>query len=697
RRTAVQSAIDQINDMSRTEFVQRLMTSPSVRFYEQLDEIMPVDIQLFAEHHESARVQQLETLLQAEHAELNPAQTDAIGLLKAALTGDESQGHLRGFILISDGRQTAETDPSDVTTRLQQFQVPVYSIPIGSQLAPRDLSIASVVAPDSVYIGDAAQVRVQLGAAGFDGEPLQVTLERNGVVIDQQSATATDGSATALFNIPSEGSGRFEFRVSTPIQPGELRDDNNERIFAFQVIDGKAKVMLVEGDARWEFRYLRNLLERDHRVELTSVLFQQPYLELLTETFIDRRLPPLQVFQEQLEQTDFLIVGDVSPAQIDDGVWESIEQAVANNGLTVMFIPGRRSFPHDYRSEVLNGMLPAETGRQQLAEQIQPSQSETSPSAFRLAPSAAARQLPMFQLQDEETGQPIVWSELPGHPWMYSVTPRPTSTVWATAILAGKEMPGEAVISAQEYGFGHVVWMGIDSTWRWRMRRGDSLHHQFWGQLIRWAARNRNAAGNDKVRMTLSHAIATDAEDVQVNVRWNPKGGPLDEQARPAVILIPENEASSGRSPEDAGRSGESPEAGRQVIQLRPSEEQPGRFSATLPRLTPGSWKVQLDVSGTGISPDEPVVAELLVQPQPSLELANVSCHRDFLQQLSALSGGQMIEPYDVEKLIRLLTPDDAERSHLDERSLWDHWGTLVLFFALLMTEWCTRKLNGLP
>ena len=42
--------------------------------------------------------------------------------------------------------------------------------------------------------------------------------------------------------------------------------------------DDKARVLLVDGEARWEFQYLRNALVRDPRVTVDAVVFHQPAL-----------------------------------------------------------------------------------------------------------------------------------------------------------------------------------------------------------------------------------------------------------------------------------------------------------------------------------------------------------------------------------------------------------------------------------
>ena len=59
----------------------------------------------------------------------------------------------------------------------------------------------------------------------------------------------------------------------------------------------------------------------------------------------------------------------------------------------------------------------------------------------------------------------------------------------------------QAVVVRHNYGFGRVLFVGLDSTWRWRYKVGDLYHHRFWGQVVRWAASDQMLpAGNKYVR-----------------------------------------------------------------------------------------------------------------------------------------------------------------------------------------------------
>ena len=60
-----------------------------------------------------------------------------------------------------------------------------------------------------------------------------------------------------------------------------------------------------------------------------------------------------------------------------------------------------------------------------------------------------------------------------------------------------------------------ALWVGTDGTWRWRHRIGDTYHHRFWGQIARWAADNKAAAGNDLI---ITRTFRAPIDDVWTSV-----------------------------------------------------------------------------------------------------------------------------------------------------------------------------------
>lgn len=697
----VMDSLNELAEMPRVEFVRRLLQSKPNELLDQLDEVMPIDIRLFASEQQTTVPMRLAAALQSDRADLFPAGTDALQLL-TSITSEEGAGQIRGVILISDGRQTVAGDVAGTAQRLASLQVPVYAVPIGSRLPPRDLSIAAVESPEAVFLHDKAQIRVVISTSGFEGEPLTVRLHQGEVLVSEQTVTPATDSAIVTFDIPSDKAGRFDYRVDTGKQPGELRDDNNGRDLSLQVVDNKARVMLVEGDVRWEFRYLKNLLTRDKQVESLTVVLHQPFQDLSNQPSVPGKLPQIEAFREQLARTDLLIVGDIDPVDVEPGVWEMIEQAVTRDGLTLLVIPGRSHMPQDFTSPVLRALLPVTETRQRLAEKFLATVPDAEQTSFRLSLGVDAAELPMFQLSADPVDRNHAFSSLPGHPWIYGGIAKPGATVWAASTIPGVDVAAEPTIVHQDYGFGQVVWMGLDSTWRWRRRAGDEWHYRFWGQLIRWAARNKAAAGNDNVRMSLSDVVIDESETVEAMVRWNRKLLPQLEGAIVeivATLVEPPSDTIAVGTPQDSSHTPDDSALtpAKHVTLLTPAPDAAERYVGRLPRLSAGAWKLQLRVTGGNLTEEDSIQSEVLVRKQISRELANISCNRELLTQLAELTKGAVVEPFEAEKLISLVQPRDHPEQKLEERTLWDHWVVLLIFFTLLTSEWVLRKLNGLP
>lgn len=689
RRRQVQDVFAELKTMPRTEFVRRLLQARPNDLLSSLQEKTAVDLQVFGVDQLAVSDDGLNAFLQSDRADVRPVATDLAGMLSNAIS-DKEGSTLQGLVLLTDGRQTSGTDPAVEADRLRSLQIPVFPVPIGSVMQPRDVSIGGIDAPKTVFIDDTASVRGTIRAEGFQGQDITVYLKNGDQIIDQKTTTVAGPEFETEFEIPAADVGSTEYSLATDIQAGELRDDNNVRPFTVSVVDSKSRVMLIEGDARWEFRYLKNALERDKQVRLDTVLFRQPFLQLLNRPFLDSSLPELEDFQEQLSDTDILIVGDVSPEKMGERIWQAIEKAVSDDGLTLFLIPGRRHMPAQYRSDSLDRLLPVRESQTQLAERYQRSLPDSDASVFRLLPTAAVDRMAVFDFSDAAASQEDVLKKLPGHLWAYSGKPKPVASVWAHLQVPGPELsqPLAAVVH-HYYGFGQVVWMGVDSTWRWRFRAGDTWHHRFWGQIVRWAARSKASAGNDQVRLTLSSSSISESESAEVAVRWEPGLVGQLEEAVVSIRVTPVEDPDDDEVQRNA--------AGITSTQLIPLPDAPARYSGRLDGLKPGTYEVSLVLENSTIQLQQQVVTELVVKAEVSNELADVRCQRDFLQQLADTTGGQLLEPWQLADLPNLLNREQDSDNVVQEVTAWDHWILMVIFFVLLTTEWVVRKLNGLP
>jgi len=238
------------------------------------------------------------------------------------------------------------------------------------------------------------------------------------------------------------------------------------------------------------------------------------------------------------------------------------------------------------------------------------------------------------------------------------------------------------VIVHQYYGFGQVLWVGVDSTWRWRHRAGDRFHHRYWGQLGRWAARNKSSAGNEFVRFGPARTDINQGEDALIRARWT----------QPYLREFPNLTARA-----DIYRLGADDR--RELftsVDLKPTETRPLDYTGRAVALPPGRYRVRLNVDGADQRAGE-LEAPLYVQERITLEFSDLSANRELLEQMAAQSQGRLYTPDRMPELLRQITDPLRQDSEREEVELWNHWLVMLLFFGLLFVEWVIRKVNGLP
>lgn len=692
RKTNVEQVIETVRALPRRELATRLLTSTSKPLLEALDEIGAVEVRAFAGKQESLDRSLLGESLTGDVPSLLPQQSD---LTQAADVNNADQAsEVMGVLILTDGRHNTEADPVEVATRAGTLNSPLFPVMIGSEQRPKDISIISLEHPQIAFQNDTPVLNARLAADGFEGEELTVVLQHaDGTEESRVVRVPSESTGATLvdidFPLQAENIGRDQYQLRTAIQTGETRDDNNERSFAIEIVDDQSHVLLVDGEARWEFRFIDNALNRDERVDLKQVVFDQPHIGVLPSTFFPGRLDlpdrPEDVRESSMAELDLLVIGDVASTDVTTGDWQVIEEFVRELGGTLVLLAGKNQFPRKHAAPQLRRLFPVSSFRE---IDLSRAGSDSSPleRGFRLQLTPDADRHPMFQFATDPLDNRRIWSQLPGHYWGLTGTARPGATVLATAHRADEPSlqfeRDNAVIVHQYYGFGHVLWIGIDSTWRWRHRIGDRYHHRFWAQAARWAARNKASAGNDFVRLLVQKNQLTVGDDAVFEVRWQKRFVDLNPGMKATIDLFNESTDASGQKPFSR-------------LELQPVDGSPLLFQARAVGLPSGTWTARLIVDNASLGSD--VSTSLYVSEPLTGELSDLSANRELLRQLADVSGGELLMPDEIHRVVRLMQPPDASARLREETTLWDHWIFLVLFFALLTTEWVVRKLNGLP
>lgn len=599
---------------------------------------------------------------EADLATRTMAGTDLNAALKNVL--DRAQ-NLRSVILISDGDRNLGTPPSEAAQQLRLKGAPLFVIPTGSESALPDLDLNSVTAPTYGIVGE----NVQIPFAIVSSLPRDVrtivkiksddNVERTKDITIPANDTYYD---SVLWKLQKDGP--TQLTLSVPVARGELIEGNNERTF---VINGKPeniRVLVVETRPRWEYRYIRNALSRDPGVEVDCLLLH-PQLGVGDGPDYIKKFPEKL---EELQKYDVVFLGDVGigPDMLTVAQANLIKGLIENQASGVVFIPGSQGHQTSLKKSELADLIPVEL------DEKQPSGlSDPTPSPMRLTTEGESSLLTM--LGDDEEENETIWQSLPGFYWQAAVKKaRPGTKVLAVNDNRRNSFGRLPILITSRAGSGKVLYMAIDSAWRWRRGVEDKYHYRFWGQVARWMSYQRNMAAGERIRLYFTPERPDPGDRVLLSANaFSDDGSPLAEGTVVAEI--------------------EAPDGSRNRIELTSAGSSWGNFSGSFLVTQPGTWQLKLFIDG---EPDTAVTAKIISQAD-QLEKIGQPVRLDVLKEIASVSRGEVITPGDLDTLVANITNLPEPKPLVSSIKLWAHWLTPVLLISLLALFWTLRKFNG--
>ena len=576
---------------------------------------------------------------------------DATDLGRPAMTAlmDLAAERVGAVVMISDGGHNRGPNPLEAAAKLAERQVKLFTVGIGPATPPKDIAVTEVASSGLVFTGDEAAATVAVTSSGYRGQRVPVRVLQDGRVIGESFVTpgADPSHDTVIVSFPPKGEGSQLLTVEVPPQPGEANTDNNKRAFRVQVLKDKLRILLIESQPRWEFRYLKNDLLRDKPVELTTILLAEP------------NHPPVPSSRQEWFKHSIIILGDLTPDQLPPAAEQQLESYIADNGGTLIAIAGRRGMPAAWRGQRLANLLP-----------IVPAAEAIEGRELRLQLSPAGREHPITHLVPDPVANEKLWSELPSFYWQWpAVSIKPA----ATALLTTEASP---LLVSQYYGIGKVLFLGSDNTWRWRFKVADENFHRFWGQIIRWAARSPFSARDPNVMIGTARDEFAEGDPAGIEARvLGADFSPLNDGDVTAVVFQNDKPLRRVRMEHVAGSG--------------------GLYRCALNDLPRGEYALRLEVPALPQKLSQ-ATAHFGVRDLPSQETQAVAMNETLLKEMAALTGGSFLRLDQADRLPDELKFLERREKVSLELELWDSPGWYLFFCVLIITEWSVRKWNGL-
>ena len=693
--------------------LQRLQDKYGVKMYTFASAPAEVDLKAFGQAYASGdEVPGDAATLPAEQQ-----QTDLTNVFEKVMA-EMSDTRLSGILVLSDGRHNAAKSVEPLVRQLGIRGVPVSSVVFGGEKPPIDAGIISVQAPETMATGDKVFITAQLKLDGLAGKEVLVSLNDGDKTVDTQTVripTDTYRVRVQLSDEPKEV-GLHRYAIQLPKFDDEVLTTNNQYPLAVSVSDERARLLLVEGRPRWEFRYIKNLFtSRDRTVRLQYVLLEPDRIEGVptppkVNASASRPVDEVEATALPKDETewmkfDVIVLGDVSPQQLGDEQQRILRKFVTERGGTLVVIAGPTSMPHAFADTAFADVLPVRFGKSAKAF-VQAPEKE-----FRLLLTADGRESVIMRQQVNPEENLKIWNELPPVYWRYPILgAKEGATVLAYALppsapdympkpgaeaAPADQVPSEdvlrqrraferqhALIALHNVATGKVMFLAFDHTWRLRYRAGDTYHHRFWGQVLRWATANKLPAGTETVKLGTDRTRYAPHGSVRVQAKIAKKDfTPIVDRQDVAVNVFAGDKSVL-----------------RQNLRYVPNSA--GMYEADLGELPSGTYRVELDapVAKPMLDADnvKAVSLEFSVDLATPAEQAELSPDRGLLSRLATLTGGKVAAPSRADRVLEALGPVTEVQIERQEYPIWDSVPLLVLIILTASAEWLLRKKVGL-
>ncbi|HEY7928875.1 MAG TPA: hypothetical protein VID71_02610 [Steroidobacteraceae bacterium] len=597
-----------------------------------------------------------------------PGDRTAIGAAILRVLQAMHTSALGALILISDGNDSAGVLSSEQLAQISSYGVPVHTIGMGRVRMPEDLELAQVTLPERALPGTTMVARVSVRHDGPGSTRLKV-YDGDRFLGSRDVALADDDGVASVpisFTLDQPGERMLSFRVEPKPEERELR--NNTQVRTVQVRAERASVLYVEGEPRWEFKFMRRALEQDPGVRLVSLLRTSTngYYRQGVDTAQELR-DGFPTDASTLDAYDALIIGSLPAAWFRPEQLQMIHDFVSERGGSLLLLAGPEGLGNGGWGQGMIG-------------QMLPSHLPDSPAAggrdsfhrerVAVTPTAAGRQSPMLQLSGAEPGadaasEQRLWSTLPPLQDYQDVgSTRLAATTWLNVRVGQRLQP---LLLSEPYGRGQTYILATGGTWRWRMGlpSTDERHQQFWRQLL-----HALVAGVPQP-FELTARIAGDAVQLRAQLR-DAAFRPL-EGATITVSVSSPHESFSFSLPPVAGQPG--------IYQTswRPADAGPIVFEASARRNAQplGSARASLDYT------------------RGDAEFFSIRQNRALLQQLADSTGGRYWQPTDLARLPQVIGASNAGVLEQQLLPLWDAPLLFLLLAALKCSEWLLRRRWG--
>lgn len=583
--------------------------------------------------------------------------------LLEVLRGAQS-GAIAAVVLVSDGADNSNDFDAARIAEIAGFGVPVHTVGVGAESMPEDLELEDVQLPPVGLAGSTVSAQVSIRHSGAKLAQLKVYDGDAILAAEAIQLPSSTGVTTRWVDIDVGDAGVRDLKFSLDPLPGETNVINNARLRPMEVPEQRRHILYIEGEPRWEYKFIRRAIDDAPAVRVASLLKTTPnkfYRQGVESP--DELVDGFPADELTLFRYDAVMVGSFEAAALSAEQQDMLREFVSRRGGTLLMLGGRRGLTDGgwgatSLAEVLPVRLPMPEGPTFVRE------------AARAVLTAAGRMSAVTRLDGNADANEALWNGMPELADFQHVGElKPGAETLLEAEFGGSTEP---LLVQQRYGLGNAMVLATGGTWRWQMQlpHEDQRHESFWRQLLQAAA----TTAPQPVTLTSNQVFYGDESTVALRAEVR------DKTFKPATDATVSLEVSDGLGPPSS-------------LEMTPVAGEPGVYEANYETTHGGVFRFAANAQS-----GEEVLGrgQFAVRREDGvIEHYHVQQNRLLLERLAAATGGSYFSVTDVSRLPEAVSFSDAGSV---ERQVLDLWNMPIVFLLLLLLkagEWLLRLYWG--
>jgi hypothetical protein len=589
------------------------------------------------------------------------------------LATETSDLPIGAVLLLTDGGQnTAEMGNSgigqDALQALRNRRLPVHTVGFGSLEHAHDVELENVSLSSSAVVNARLTATVSFTQNGYAGQTAMLTVRDGAKTLAAREVKLAANRAiqneSLFFSAGGAGAKSLQFGIEPLADEENLK--NNTMTRPVLVSDAKRRILFIEGEPRWEFKFIRRAEEDDPTVQLVSML-RTSENKIYRQGISDpgELADGFPVRPEDLFGYAGIIIGSINADYFTPLQQQLLREYVDRRGGGVLFLGGRSSLSDGgWSASSMNELLPTFL--------------PTSRNSFHRDPATVELTVdgmdsPITRLLDDPAKNAERWKKLTYlADYQEAGSPKPGATVLAQMTGKHRKLP---LLITQNYGHGRTAIMATGGTWRWQMSEalGDPSHDLFWHQLLRWLVDDSPGS----VTASIPARTLMDEGRVQLtaqvrNRQFEPAG-----DAHVTAHIV-------------------GPEGVNALLDFMPSPDTPGLYQTEWNAEKHGTYLAEITAESAGKQSQELGRDVVTFQREDGIaENFHTEQNRPLLEQLASQTGGRFWKPSELKNLPRDISYSEAGISVRSTKELWDMPIVFLLLLGLPIAEWLLRRKWG--